>query len=256
MTSALIGYTGFVGTTLCIQSTFEGLYNSKNIADIRNQTYDLIICAGAPAVKWKANQEPEADLANLNMLMSHLKHVKAEKFVLISTVDVYKAPLGVDESTLIDTDNLHPYGKHRYFLEEFVSQEFEKAKIVRLPGLFGAGLKKNFLFDLIHSGESAWTHAKSVFQFYNMARLWSDLQVVLNSSVTLMNFATEPVQAANVARYSFDLDYNFETTNPPVQYDMQTQHGTLFGKQGRYMMSAEEIYQDIRQFAAEERAKK
>lgn len=250
MSSALIGYTGFVGGTLTQQTHFDALYHSKNIAEIRGKSYERVVCAGAPAAKWKANSEPDADRANLAGLMSHLEHVEARQFVLISTVDVYRVPVGVDEDTPIDTAQLEPYGLHRYELEQFCAGRFGAAlKIVRLPGLFGAGLKKNFLYDMIHSGQSAWTHAESVFQFYDMSRLWGDLQTVMAADVALINFATEPVKSRDVAQHSFGVDYTHITEKPPVNYDMQTRHAALFGESGRYLASKETVYAQIAAFA-------
>ena len=254
MTTALVGYTGFVGTTLRGQTVFDDHYNSANIQDIRGKHYDLVVCAGAPAAKWKANQDPAGDLANLQMLMGHLAEMTADEFVLISTVDVYKTPVEVDEATPINAEGLHAYGANRYRLEEFVRERFAGARVVRLPGLFGAGLRKNFLFDLVHRGESEWTHCDSVFQFYDMANLWRDLQVVRAGAQPLVNFATEPVRAGDVARHSFDMDYTFQTEKPPVRYDMRTRHADLFGAAAPYMTSAETVFAQIRVFAAQEQA--
>lgn len=52
----LVGYTGFVGQTLLTQTSFDDLYNSSNIETIQNKDYSLVVCAAAPAVKWKANK--------------------------------------------------------------------------------------------------------------------------------------------------------------------------------------------------------
>ena len=119
MKSALIGYTGFVGSILCEQFQFDDFYNSKNIEDIQGKTYDLVVCAGAPAEKWKANKDPETDLRTISRLLSCFESVQTKSFVVISTVDVYKIPILVDENTLIDKDCLSPYGKHRFILENF-----------------------------------------------------------------------------------------------------------------------------------------
>ncbi len=255
MALALLGYTGFVGTTLRAQTSFDALYNSGNIADIRGHRYDMIVCAAAPAAKWKANQDPEADRANLLGLIEHLRHVAAGRFVLISTVDVFRMPPAVYEDTPVTPEQLDAYGRHRYELEQFANAHFEDVYVVRLPGLFGAGLKKNFLYDMIHRGESEWTHADSVFQFYNMANLWHDLQIVLHADppVRLIHFATEPVRAGDVARHAFDTEYTHQTANPPVSYDMQTIHAGLWGKSGKYIASADEIYAQIRTFAQAEK---
>ena len=97
MKSALIGYTGFVGSTLTRSFDFDALYRSTNIANIEGEKFDLLICAGAPAKKWYANQHPEEDGASINNLIEHLSKVEAKYFVLISTVDVFRNPIGVDE---------------------------------------------------------------------------------------------------------------------------------------------------------------
>lgn len=252
MNTALVGYTGFVGTTLRRQTSFAAHFNSKNIADIRAKQYDLLICAGAPAAKWKANQDPQGDIANLRMLMSHLEHVETEQFVLISTIDVYPTPVGVDETTEFDSTSHHAYGKNRFTLEEFVREHFEAYTIIRLPGLFGEGLRKNFLYDLLHTGESPWTHSDSIFQFYNMGNLWRDIQTAVAGNPGTINFATEPVRAADVAQRSFGINYTFETETPPARYDMRTIHANLFDATPPYIASADEIYTQIREFAMTE----
>ena len=90
---------GFVGSNLLRQSEFHKLYNSRNITDIQGQEFDYLVWAGAPAVKWLANKEPENDRENLLNLMNCLQSVKTQKLVLISPVYVYLEPLEVDEDT-------------------------------------------------------------------------------------------------------------------------------------------------------------
>ncbi len=51
MTSALIGFSGFVGSTLLKQAYFESLYRSTNIGEIEGQSFNTVVCAGAPAQK-------------------------------------------------------------------------------------------------------------------------------------------------------------------------------------------------------------
>jgi nucleoside-diphosphate-sugar epimerase len=245
----LIGYTGFVGGNLLEQTTFNRLYNSKNIDKIKNEKFKLLICAGASAVKWKANKFPEEDLASIQNLIDHLKEVECEEFVLISTVDVYKEPIDVNESTNIDAESLAPYGKHRFLLEQFAMQNFPKVTIVRLPGLFGTGLKKNIIYDFIHDNCIDLIHSEHVFQFYNLGRLYQDLEIVLKNDITLMNFATEPVSVKDVAKYAFNKDFTQKTDNNPVFYDLKTLHAGLFhdGKTD-YIASKEEVLEEIRQF--------
>lgn len=58
---ALIGYTGFVGKEIKNQKNFQKFYNSKNINKIKNNNFDLVVCAGAPGLKWYANKYPNDD---------------------------------------------------------------------------------------------------------------------------------------------------------------------------------------------------
>ena len=248
MRKALIGFTGFVGTTLLRQTTFDDCYNSKNIEDIAGRHYDLVVCAGAPAVKWQANQQPQEDRANLQRLMQALQHVTATSFLLISTVDVYDPPINVNEDTIIDPAQIHPYGKHRFQLEQFVQQQFALHHIVRLPGLFGHGLKKNFIYDLMHTNCLHLTHQDSVFQFYDLDWLWQHLNIVRNAAIRRINFATEPVSAHELAAFCFGLEFQNETERPPVRYDMHTKYAALFGPESSYLKSKEEMLTAIQRF--------
>ncbi|MBV8846006.1 MAG: NAD(P)-dependent oxidoreductase [Bryobacterales bacterium] len=254
MQAALIGASGFVGGNLP-HDLFKDLFRSTNIEDIKGKTYDLVVCAGAPAAKWKANQDPEGDLANLQRLTACLAEVNTKQFLLISTVDVYHTPVAVDEDTPIEPAKTQPYGKHRYFLETFVRDKFPHSSIVRLPGLFGRGLKKNIIFDLIHRNALHLSHADSYFQFYCLDHLWRDLAIPLRARMPLVNFATEPVQVRQMARECFGEDFDNVTNTPPARYDMRTKFAERFGAEGPYLYTAKQTFDEIRLFAARTKSK-
>ena len=150
MRDALIGYTGFVGGNLVQQHAFSEVFNSKNIHTIEGQEFDLVVCAGVKAQKWYANAHPQEDLDDITMLMEHLKKASIKRFVLISTIDVYPQVINVDETTTMDLNQEQAYGRNRLKLEEWVKETYPLHHIVRLPGLFGFGLKKNFIYDYLH----------------------------------------------------------------------------------------------------------
>ncbi len=253
MQRALIGYTGFVGSNIASQTDFADCYNSRNIQEIEGKNYDLIVSAGARAEKWRINQEPEKDLAEINSLISHLKHVKTKKFILISTIDVYKDPNGVDEDTAIETEGLHAYGANRYHLEQFCADQFDSL-IVRLPGLFGPGLKKNVIYDFMHDNNVDRIHHAGSFQYYYLKNIWADLQTALDNSLSLVNFATEPVRTDEIAQYCFGIN-NFDNEPEGVaagSYDMHTKYAKLLGGQGDYMYTKQQELDDMKSFVQQE----
>ncbi len=146
---ALIGFTGFVGCNL-VHGKYTHYYNSKSIKNIIGYQFDQVVCAGIRAEKFLANTYPEQDLEAIHSLIRVLKQVDCKKIILISTIDIYKEPKDVDENTIVDLNDLHAYGANRYYMEEFVRGHFDDYLIVRLPALFGKGLKKNFIYDMIY----------------------------------------------------------------------------------------------------------
>ncbi len=255
MKKALIGYTGFVGSNLQSQMKFDDFYNSKNIQDIKGKEYDVVYCAGVPAAKWIANQKPMQDLQSVCSLIDAIREVKTKRFVLISTVDVYKAIIDVDEDSLIDLSEHHAYGTHRRMIETFVSERFENYNIVRLPGLFGDGLKKNIIYDFLHNNETHKIHSEAVFQFYSLDTLSEDIHQVIENNINFANFATEPTSVKEVVKAGFDIDFeNRPTPNAPF-YDMHTKHGSAFGTNSTYIQSKKEVLQKVKDFVQREKAK-
>lgn len=250
--NALIGYTGFVGQTLLKQARFERLYRSTNISEIENNSFDTIVCAGAPAVKWLANKNPQQDKASIASLMEHLSKVECKTFILISTVDVFKNSQEAVESTPVDTEGLHPYGLHRYQLEEFVKSHFDNYLIVRLPGLVGPGLKKNVIYDFLNNNDVDSIDSRGIFQFYPMVNLWPDIQIALDSDISLIHLTAEPISVADVAKEGFNLDFDVITSNAPAVYDFRSEYGYLYGTYDSYQYTKEETVLAIRCYAQSE----
>ena len=176
MRTALIGYTGFVGSNLCEQGTWTNLYNSKNIGEMRGEFFDQVVCAGVSAVKWWANKNPEEDWKNIGSLLNVLRTVRAGKFVLISTIDVYPNPVQVDERSDCESTTNHAYGTHRLKLEKELGELFSDLHVMRLPGLFGRGLKKNVIYDFLNSNCLDAINPESVIQYYYLDNFSKDMQ--------------------------------------------------------------------------------
>ena len=252
MSKAIIGSSGFVGTTLSGQLSFDKFYRSTNIEESAAQHFDLVVCAAARAQKWVANQKPQEDEAHIQELISHLKKITCEKFILISTVDIFQTPIGVDEdSTPIET-NLHPYGKNRLTLEKFVGRTFANSLVVRLPGLVGAGLRKNAIYDLAHNNNLDKIDRRGVFQFYPMKDLWSDLEIALGAGVPLIHLSAPPISIEKIAQEAFGIAFGNELAAPPARYDLRTKYANIFNASGFYQKTLAQTLAAIKDYAQQE----
>jgi nucleoside-diphosphate-sugar epimerase len=251
---ALIGWTGFVGGVLAERVRPVARFRSTDIEQLAEADVDEVFCAGAPAEKWRANAEPEADWASISRLIEALRRSRARSCVLVSTVDVYADSQGADESRPADTDQAQAYGRHRALLEEFVTGHFEQAVVLRLPALFGPGLKKNLVFDLIHQPGARFAHEDSAFQFYDVRDLYGHVLLAQDAGLRVVNLATEPVTSGQVARECFGVDYEC-TDRPVAAYDLRTRHALeLGGREGPYLRTSDEVLAAIRAWGSRQTA--
>jgi hypothetical protein len=247
--NALIGYTGFVGSTLMAQAKFSSLYRSNNIDEIRGKKFDTVVCAGAPGLKWKANTSPDEDKASIFSLIRCLEQINCKRLILISTVDVFSHPLCVNEDTVVEQATLNPYGLHRRILELFVAKHFEDTITVRLPGLVGPGLRKNVIFDLKYHNNLAKIDPNDVFQFYPIINLWKDINVASELGIDLIHLTAEPISVDEVALEGFGMHMPQKFNDGLSRYDFQTRHASIFGATGLYQYSKAETLAAVRRYA-------
>lgn len=304
---ALVGYTGFVGSNIYAAGVIDKVYNSKNIEEAYGLQPDLLIYAGLRAEKFLANNAPEKDMELIVQAEENIKRIAPKKLVLISTVDVFKNPVDVDEETEIICDGLHAYGLNRYHLECWVREHYPDALIIRLPGLFGINLKKNFIYDFIHVIPSMlretkfeelvendselvnyyelqsngfykcralsekervflkdkfkrlgftalhFTDSRSVYQFYPLKRLWSDIQNALKLDIRLWHPATEPISAGELYEKLTGEKFENELSGAPVFYDYKTLYAENFGGKDGYLCTKKQIVEEIAEFVRGQR---
>lgn len=252
MKRAIIGHTGFVGGNLIKQTRFNDFYNSSNIKDIDGKSYDLVVCSGAPAAKWKANKEPEKDLENIKLLMSCIEKLKTKHIILISTVDVFPKPVKVDEDTPINENEGDAYGRNRFLLEKFINSSFH-CTTIRLPGLFGKDLKKNVIYDFLNNNCTDMICPDSVFQFYFLGNLWEHIEIAIKHKIQLVNFATEPVSVGEIARKAFGFEFNNPLQTKPVFYDFRSKYDHVYGGTNGYLFSKKYMLTKLIDFVTYER---
>lgn len=148
--AALIGYTGFVGSNLDRQHRFSARFDSRTISESAGQGYDLVVCAAAPGSMLEANRLPAADEQRIERLIDSLRRLRAQRFVLISTIAVLADFGGGQDEQAAAFSTATPYARHRRALELRCAELFDDCRVIRLPALFGTGLSKNLVFDLLN----------------------------------------------------------------------------------------------------------
>ena len=234
----LVGESGFVGGHISRELDFDRSFRRTNIEEIRGLEVDLLVCAGLPAEKWRANKNGDSDWRNIQRLASALSSVKASRAVLISTVDVYEPCFQVNENVLPAFQGASPYGVNRAWFEAFFRMSFRRSSVIRLPGLFAPDVKKNLVHDLLHQklDQVATVNANSTFQYFNAAETATMIQVALENQWTTLNVVSEPVTAQDIANI---FGRELQTSGEPVCYDVKSIHDVAFGRRDGYLFSAQ-----------------
>lgn len=298
--TVLVGSTGFVGGNLMAAHAFDAAYHSTDIAEGFGKDNGLVVYAGVPAAMFLANQDPAADLAVMAAARENLRRLAPKQVVLISSIAVYADSRGKYEDSPMSAEGLAPYGANRLRLEQWVREDRPDALILRLPALYGIGLKKNFLYDLhtltpamlrpakyeelaaksalVCAGYSdagngfyklngqvdaaalraffegndwnalAFTDSRSVYQFYDLRRLWSDIEKCLAAGLRTVNLTPPPVSAARVYEHLTGRTFENHLAAAPFDYDLRSRHAELLGGAEGYLCTEEEELADIAAF--------
>lgn len=192
---------------------------------------NTVYCAAPTGNRFWANQNPELDFEKIKNIINQLTHVSAARFVLISTVDTIHSP-----------DSY--YGKHRKFLESFVSQQFQTHHIIRLCSLIGPEIKKNILYDIKNCNQFAKEiNGSAVNQWYLLSRLPTDIRITIDNNIKEINLVSEPIANKDLLE-NFNFEYNYES----LPYDIGCDRATVYGGQGKYILPSSQIKKYVREY--------
>lgn len=262
---ALVGYSGFVGSNIYARARnrIEGVFNKQNIGKAYGIEPDVLIFAGLQHNRKLAAKAPYEDYERVLEAQRNIKKINPDRLVLISTTEVYNNPVGVDEENSVfaagsgksGKSGLQPYGLNRYYFEEWVRKNYPDSLIVRLAIPYGLNPRSNYIQDVANLNIG---HAdpKSAYQFYPLSRLWEDIQTALAEKLTLVNFASEPVPAAELYRCITGKELpgtkasaKTSVPAPTVQSrDVLSIHAKVFGGSEHYICTKREILGSIKQF--------
>ncbi len=231
MRTLLIGGTGFLGRSLTEEFSFSEIISSTTPTS--SGEYDLVVCAAPSGKKWLANTNPERDLESAKSLIDRLELIRATRFVLLSTVDVYAdVSTAMEDSPLVDES--HAYGYHRALVEQTTRDLFSNHLVLRLGGLVGSLLQKNALYDLRNSNNLSQLDKDSQMQFVPVESIYKYLRNTQSGVIGTVNLTAPPVHLGEIAAM---IDVELGETGTRASYDVQS---VWADPEQKYLVSREE----------------
>ena len=137
----LIGSTGSIGQEIYNQLSQKDkvhvdTFNRKNIEDLLNSEYDIVICAAPSSGKLKTNLGLDNRDKDIEKLCKVIKEVKTERFILISS-----------QSAINEEDK--PYGKVQKKVLDSVLSHRKNHTVYMVDTIYGPSLNKGFISDII-----------------------------------------------------------------------------------------------------------
>ena len=211
--NVLIGYTGFIGSSLN-QDQFNLKLNSKNWDSISKPIdVDKLVIAAPSGVKYLANKDPLTDLDNcLSLARNIIKHFKSIKTMVI----------------ISSNDTLNPttdYGQNRQYFNTLMEKVCEKLNtdlyIMYLGMTFGSKARKGMVYDFIHGNFDYYKGG--TYQLYPVRRLEHDIQYCIDNGIHKAMLSSVPIKTSEIKalwnvkdNYQSDVCYNYEGFGVPL----------------------------------------
>lgn len=228
----VVGGRGFVGSAYV--RLFERLgvdhraISRENAADFAGSGCDILINANGNSKKFLASQDPLRDFdLSVRSVAATLSDIKAKTYVFLSTGDVYpdpSAPALTCEDAPIAIEQVSRYGLHKLLAEQLVRGTQPRWLIVRMGGFVGPGIKKNAIFDLLHS-RPVWLSPASELQFIGTDRaaeiVWDLCQQDLAGEV--VNLGARNLVNLGKLHGEIESESSFQPDAPTVRYELNLQ---------------------------------
>ena len=211
--NVLIGYTGFIGSSLN-QDQYHLKLNSKNWQDISEPIeVDKLVIAAPSGVKYLANKDPLKDLDNcLSLARNIIKYFKNIKTMVI----------------ISSNDTLNPttdYGQNRLYFNTLMEKVCEKLNtdlyIMYLGMTFGSKARKGMVYDFLHGNFDYYKGG--TYQLYPVRRLDQDIQYCIDNKIHRAMLSSVPIKTSEIKALwnikdncKSDVCYNYEGFGVPL----------------------------------------
>ncbi len=187
----IVGGKGLTGSALVKNLEKKNIefkiIQRENKEEFFGKDCDVLIFANGNAVKYKANEDPFFDFhASVSSIAEYIHKINSELFVLLSSIEVYDQHLSLEttkENTIINEQNLEPYGYHKYLVEQYVKKFAKNYLIFRLPALVGIGTRKNPIYDFLHDHKKVMISRNSKLNVINTNKIADIVLEIIHKNI-------------------------------------------------------------------------
>lgn len=198
ITVAVFGANGFVGKSLCASLSSLGYQvvpvTRDNYSESIGKYYNIVINSATPAARFWAKNNPDKDFLETVQKTANIFYgCTFDKFVQISTV-----------SARCQLDTV--YGRHKLAAESICN--YGNHLIVRLSSMFGEGLQKGVLIDML-KGQKIFLDAESKYSFSSIDFVSNYIASNLEKSGVIEVGAFNVLRLLDIAHH-LNVDIKFE----------------------------------------------
>jgi len=207
------------------------IVQKENKEEFFGKNCDVLIFANGNAVKYKANEDPYFDFhASISSIAEYVHKINSKLFILLSSIEVYDQPFSLEtskENTVINEQNLDPYGYHKFLAEKYVERFANNFLIFRLPALVGIGTKKNPIYDFLHDHKKVMISPDSELNVLNTDRIANIVLKIIDQNIKneIFNLASvNSIRLRDIKNIvNFDTEYTNECKNYVQKYFINTE---------------------------------
>lgn len=237
----VVGANGFVGSNLVRLLSNAVPISRHDLNAGISINFDVVVVAAPSATKWLIDSNPHEDLVNVRNLASQVARIRTNQIIHLSTIDVFVNKTADSEISARST--APGYGGNRALFEDLLLAGCSNVLVRRLPGLYGRGLKKNLIFDLMNRRlEHLLTY--NPLSEYQYMSVDNALRLALDDrfrNIQTMNLTAHPLTAAEIAGELRDF---LSSTSPETHYNVRSMHAEVEG----YFDSHEQSLTGVRRF--------
>ena len=111
--------------------------------------------------------------------------------------------------------------------------------------LFGKGLKKNILYDLLNNQYLNNINRASILQWYSVKNIWKDIVKIINNDIRTINLVSEPLSLDALLKKHFNNNIYKKNEKLAIKTNIKSVHNINSKEKAGYYISKNEILEEM-----------